>query len=488
MATEQQGQGQERWDAWVDGNAYRGIAGETLTVEEPASGSVLATVAKLDAQDVARTVAVAQHAFEDGRWAHLSGTARGKVLMSLAAHIRESAEQIAQWETRQVGKPIRDARDEVLTAADCFEFYAGAANKIYGHTIPVAAGGLDYTLRVPLGVVALIVPWNFPFLITAWKVAPALAAGNSVIVKPASYSPLTALMLGPLAQKAGVPDGVLNIVTGPGREVGEALVMHPGVDKVAFTGETSTGSRILELAAPHIKRVSLELGGKSPTIVFSGVDVDEVARLTVLSAYANSGQDCCARGRILVDHSIAEDFSERLVYHAQNLRIGNPLDPDVDMGPLVSASHRLRVREFLQSGVAEGAVLALDPDRTAIPADGFYLAPAVFVNVPEKSRIVQEEIFGPITTVQTFRTEEEAIAMANSTPYGLSGSVFTRDVGQALRVANRVRSGVVSVNSIKSVHLEAPFGGFKKSGLGRELGTEALDLYTEIKNVFVALE
>lgn len=484
MALEQQ----PRWDAWVDGEAYTGAQKRTFEVEEPASGDILARVAELDRDDVAHTVAVAQCAFEDGRWANLSGTARGKVLLKLADQIRDNAEQIAEWETRQVGKPIRDARDEVLTAADCFEFYAGAANKIYGHTIPVSALGLDYTLRVPVGVVGLIVPWNFPFLITAWKVAPALAAGNSVLVKPASYTPLSALLLGPLAQRAGVPDGILNVVTGPGREVGEALVMHPHVDKVAFTGETTTGSRILELAAPHIKRVSLELGGKSPTIVFPGVDVDDVARLTVLSAYANSGQDCCARGRVLVHEAIADEFSERLVAHAKRLKIGNPLDPEVDMGPLVSASHRQRIREFLQSGVAEGATLALDPDSTTTPSEGFFLAPAIFTNAPPGSRIVQEEIFGPITTVQTFHTEEEAVTMANSTEYGLSGSVFSRDVGQALRVAGRVRSGVMSVNSIKSVHLEAPFGGFKKSGLGRELGTEALDLYTEIKNVFVSLE
>lgn len=477
-----------RWAAWVNGESYTGQADQSFIVQEPATGADLAEVVQLRPEDVAHVVGVSRQTFDDGRWADMSAKARGKILWKLAQNIREQADDIAQWETRQVGKPIRDARDEVLTAADCFEFYAGAATKIYGHTIPVSATGLDYTLKVPIGVVGVIVPWNFPFLITAWKVAPALAAGNSVIVKPASYTPLTALLLGPLARDAGVPDGVLNIVTGPGREVGESLVTDPRVDKIAFTGETTTGSRILALSAPQIKRVSLELGGKSPTIVFAGVDIDEVAKLTVQSAYANSGQDCCARGRILVQSSIAEEFTARLVRHAQNLKIGDPLDPDVEMGPLVSSSHRQRILDFIQSGVVDGAQLVLDEKSMATPSQGFFLAPTVFAQAPSQSRIVQEEIFGPVTTIQTFETEDEAVSMANSTVYGLSGSVFCRDVAVALRVAGRVRSGVMSVNSITSVHLEAPFGGFKHSGLGRELGTEALDLYTEIKNVFVSLE
>jgi len=476
------------WDAWINGQPFKGHREKTFEVQEPSTGNALAGVAELDEEDLGYAVSVARIAFDDGRWANLSATARGKVLLKLAQLIRDNAREIAEWETRQVGKPIRDAYDEVLTAADCYEFYAGAANKIYGHTIPVSARGLDYTLRVPVGVVGLIVPWNFPFLITAWKVAPALAAGNSVLVKPASYTPLTALMLGPLSQQAGIPDGVLNIVPGPGRQAGEALVTDPRVDKIAFTGETTTGTRILQLAAPHIKRVSLELGGKSPTIVFPDVNLQQVAQWSVQSAYANSGQDCCARSRILVHEAVAEEFTEHLVAFASRMKIGDPLDPAVDMGPLVSASHRRRIREFIQEGVEVGARLALDPKQAQIPGNGFYLGPAIFTDVPEDARIVQEEIFGPVTTVQTFRTEEEAVRMANETPYGLSGSVFSRDIGQALRVANQVRSGVMSVNSIKSVHLEAPFGGFKKSGLGRELGMEALDLYTEMKNVFVSLD
>ncbi|MCY0898127.1 MAG: aldehyde dehydrogenase family protein [Firmicutes bacterium] len=477
----------DKWAAWVGGAPYTG-AGEYFTVDEPATGHVLAEVSKLGPEDVDRAVRTARTQFESGVWQNQSATQRGKVLLRMAQLIRDEVETLSQLEARQVGKPIRDARDEVLTAADCFEFYAGAANKLHGDTIPVSQPGLDYTIRVPVGVVGLIVPWNFPFLITAWKVAPALAVGNSVVVKPASYAPLTALKLGPIAQAAGVPDGVLNIVTGPGGQTGEALASHHDVDKIAFTGETTTGSRILALAAARVARVSLELGGKSPTIVFPDVDVDMVARLAVASAYANGGQDCCARSRLLVHRDIAEAFTERFQGYVRQLKIGDPLDPTVDMGPLVSLAHRDRVRRYVESGVQEGARLVLAPEAYSVPTHGFYQAPAVFSEVSESMTIVQEEIFGPVSTIQVFDTEEEAIAKANATPYGLSGSVFSRDIGRALRVAHRVKSGVLSVNSIKSVHLEAPFGGFKMSGIGRELGLEALELYTEVKNIFVALD
>ncbi|MCL4352840.1 MAG: aldehyde dehydrogenase family protein [Firmicutes bacterium] len=479
---------QEKWLAWIDGHPTAPREGRFFDVEEPATGGVLAQAAQCGIEDVKAAITAARRSFEAGVWSTISATARGKTLLRLAQRIRDQADDLARWETRQVGKPIRDAKDEVLTAADCFEYYAGAANKIYGHTIPVSAAGFDYTLRVPVGVVGLVVPWNFPFLITAWKVAPALAAGNSVIVKPASYTPLTALLLGRLGTEAGLPDGVLNIVPGPGRETGEALVADPGVDKVAFTGETITGARILQLAAPNITRVSLELGGKSPTVVFNGVDLDRVAYLAAQSAYANSGQDCCARSRILVERESYQVFVDHFVKHVQNMTIGDPLDPENAMGPLVSASHRDHVAQYVEKGVSEGAELVLDPRNREVPSNGFYLAPAIFAQAKPDMSIVREEIFGPVTTVQVFESEAEAIRMANDTTYGLSGSIFTRDVGQALRVANQVRAGVISVNTIKSVHLEAPFGGFKQSGMGRELGMEALEMYTEVKNVFISMD
>lgn len=480
--------GIKTWLAWIDGRATPAQSGETFPVDEPATGKTLAHVTRLSGQDVATAAQIARDRFEEGVWSRRSATDRGHVLNHLATLLRDNIEVFAQWETRQSGKTLRDSRDEIATAANCFEYYAGAANKIFGHTIPVSAQGLDYTLRVPMGVVGLIVPWNFPFLISVWKIAPALAAGNSVLVKPASYTPLTALLLGPLAKDAGIPDGVLNIVPGPGRETGEALITDPNVDKVAFTGETATGARIMALAAPRIKRVSLELGGKSPTIIFADADLDKAAQLAVNSSYANSGQDCCARSRIMVQKEAAEAFTERFVHYAKALTVGDPLDDSSAMGPLISASHRQTVRQYVEQGLADGAQLLVDPSQHALPTAGYFQGPAVFTGVSPDMSIVREEIFGPVTTLQTFETEAQAVRMANNTDYGLSGTVFTRDIGRALRVANSVRAGVMSVNSIKSVHLEAPFGGFKMSGLGRELGMEALDHYTEIKNVFVSLD
>ena len=463
-------------------------AGRVFDVENPRREAVLAQVARFDADDVDQAVAVARQAFDKGEWPRASASARGRVLLSLAARIREQAEDLALWETRQVGKPIREALDEVHAAAACFEFYAGAATKVRGHTIPVSAAGLDFTERVPVGVVALIVPWNFPLLIAAWKVAPALAAGNVVLVKPASYTPLTALLLARLGTEAGLPQGVLNVVPGPGAEVGERLVVDPRVDKVAFTGETATGARILQLAASQIKRVSLELGGKSPTLVFPGVDVDRVAALAVQSAYGNAGQDCCARSRILVDRAIYEPFVEALCRHVQGLRVGDPEDPATQLGPLVSGPHRDRVERYVARGLADGAERLVGGSTEGLPAEGYYVAPTVFSADDSHLDIVREEIVGPVTTIQRFASEEEAVGMANDTVYGLSGSVFSPDGSQALRVARQLRAGVVSVNSIKSVHIEAPFGGFKHSGLGRELGMEAMDLYTELRNIFIEVD
>ncbi len=476
------------WQAWINGRWTDSISGQKFSVDEPATGLRLAEVSKLSSEDVDQVVGIAKRQFDSQQWSGISATARGKVLYRLATLIHDNADVLAQWETRQGGKTFQDSLDEVHTAADCFEYYAGAANKIFGHTIPVSAKGLDYTLRVPVGVVALIVPWNFPFLITAWKVAPALAAGNSVIVKPASYTPLTALALGELTAEAGIPDGIFNVTPGPGSEVGEALVSDPRVDKIAFTGETTTGTRILQLAAPGIKRVSLELGGKSPTIAFSGIDIERFAKLAVQSAYGNAGQDCCARSRVLVERKILEPFTEAFVRNVKSLSVGNPFDPHTAVGPLVSQAHRNRVSHYIDLGLEEGGTLAMEPEDRTVPDQGYYLAPVVFTNVNSQMAIVREEIFGPVSSIQAFDTEEEAIRLANDTPYGLAGSIFSNSVGQALRVAAAVRTGVMSVNSIKSVHLEAPFGGFKQSGLGRELGMEAFDHYTETKNIFVSLD
>jgi betaine-aldehyde dehydrogenase len=472
------------------GGRWRPAADEgTLEVLEPATGRRLALVASATADDVDAAVRAARAAFESGAWSAMPASARGRILAAIADRIRDSRDELAILEARNAGKPIRDARDEVMGAAQCFEYYAGACTRIFGETIPVSAPGLDFTLREPVGVVALIVPWNFPLTIASWKVAPALAAGNTAILKPASYTPLTALRLGALALEAGLPEGVLNVITGPGASTGTALAAHPGVDKIAFTGETATGTAILQLAAPNITRVSLELGGKSPNIVFADADLDKAAAGSVSSVFGNAGQDCCARSRAFVQRGIVEEFSARVAERAAKLRVGDPLDPDTEMGPLISRGQRDRVLGYVEAGRQEGAALLTGGEIPAGPlADGSYLEPVVFGRVRNRMRIAQEEIFGPVLAIIPFELEADLLPMVNDTPYGLSGSIWTRDIGRALRVAKAVRTGVLSINSTRSVHQEAPFGGYKRSGIGRELGMHALQLYTEVKNIFISLE
>jgi betaine-aldehyde dehydrogenase len=472
------------------GGAWRPATGEEIfEVNEPAVTAPMARVAKASPADVDATVRAAREAFEDGRWSGIAASARGRLLSRMAELIRERVDSLATLEARNAGKPIRDARDEVLGAAQCFEYYAGAATRIFGETIPVTAPGLDFTLREPVGVVALIVPWNFPLTIASWKVAPALAAGNTAILKPASYTPLTALELGRIGLEAGLPPGVLNVLTGPGGSTGTALAAHPGVDKIAFTGETATGVAITQLAAPNITRVSLELGGKSPCIVFADAEQERAVDGAVLSVFGNAGQDCCARSRTFVQRTIVAEFSERVADRTRRLVVGPPLDDATEMGPLISMAQRDRVRAYVEAGRREGARLlcgGTPPDGDL--AAGSYLEPAVFTGATNAMRIAQEEIFGPVLTIIPFDDEADLIPMVNDTPYGLSGSVWTRDIGRALRVTRAVRTGVMSVNSSRSVHQEAPFGGYKRSGIGRELGMHALQLYTEVKNVFISLD
>lgn len=472
----------------VDGRWVPAESGKTFAVHNPATGEEIARVAQADRADVDRAVQAAHRAFEEGPWSGLRPPERARYLFAVARLIRERLEEIATLETRNVGKPIRDSRDEVAAAADCFEYYAGAVPRIYGETIPVASPGLDFTLREPIGVVALIVPWNFPFVMGAWKVAPALATGNTVILKPASYTPLSALLLGEVCESAGIPAGVVNIITGPGSTAGASLASHPLVAKIAFTGETETGKQIMHLAADSIKKVSLELGGKSPNIVFEDADLDEAANTSALAVFGNAGQDCCARSRAFVQEQVHDAFLAKFVARTRALRVGDPMHPDTEVGPLIAPSQRDRVLGYLRLGQSEGAKLVCGGEIPTDPARarGSYLLPAVLAEVQNRMRVAQEEIFGPVLCVIPFRDEDEAVRLVNETIYGLSGSLWTRDIGRAIRVAKRIRTGVLSVNCNRSVHLEAPFGGYKLSGIGRELGMHALSLYTEVKNVFIS--
>jgi betaine-aldehyde dehydrogenase len=472
----------------IGGQSVEAADGQSFDIVNPADGRVMGSAPQGGPEDVDRAVAAARAAFDDPKgWSRWAAGKRGRSLAKLAALIKDHTEELAILESRNVGKPISGARGEVTGASLVFDYYAGAANKIFGQTIPVSKPGLDLTLREPIGVVGLIVPWNFPLLMASWKVAPALAAGNTAILKPASYSPLTAIRLGELALEAGIPPGVLNIVTGPGGSAGASLAAHPGVGKIAFTGETTTGQEIMRLAAGNIKKISLELGGKSPNIVFADADLEKFARESPYSVFDNTGQDCCARSRIFVERSVHERVVELFAEATRAIKVGDPSDESTEVGTMVSRKQLDRVKDYIEIGLGEGATLVVGgtaPDDPAL-ADGAYLLPTVFDGVDNDMRIAREEIFGPVVSVIPFDTEEDALRMANATPYGLSGSIWSRDIGKALRAAKALQAGVISVNSNSSVHTEAPFGGYKQSGIGRELGMGALDLYTETKNVFI---
>ncbi len=474
----------------IGGQSVDAADGQAFEVVNPATGTVIATAPLGGKADVDRAVEAAAAAFADRKgWASWAAGKRGRALAKLAGLIKQHSEELAALETRNVGKPIGGSRGEVIGASLVFEYYAGAANKVFGETIPVSKPGLDFTLREPIGVVGLIVPWNFPILMASWKLGPALAAGNACILKPASYSPLTAIRLGELALEAGIPPGIVNVVTGPGGTAGAALAGHPGVGKIAFTGETTTGQEIMRLAATNVKKVSLELGGKSANIVFADADLEKFAAQAPYAVFDNCGQDCCARSRILVERSVHDRVVELLAEATRKVRVGDPLDDATEVGTLVSLRQRERVMDYIEIGRGEGAEVVVGgevPEGEAY-ANGAYLLPTVFDNVHNDMRIAREEIFGPVVAVIPFDGEADGLRLANDTPYGLSGSIWSRDIGRALRAAKALQAGVISVNSNSSVHTEAPFGGYKMSGIGRELGMHAVELYTEVKNVFVDL-
>ncbi|HZN65984.1 MAG TPA: aldehyde dehydrogenase family protein, partial [Tepidisphaeraceae bacterium] len=451
---------------FIDGE-FHAAGGPPISVVNPATEEAWCGVASADADAVEKAVAGAQRAFEQ-TWRDLPPGKRAEALFAIARVIRQNAEELAQLDVRSVGKPVADARDEVALGARVFEYYAGAVGKFFGQTIPVARGGFDFTIHQPVGVVAAIVPWNFPFPITCWKVAPALAAGNCVIVKPAELSPLSALRLAALAHEAGLPAGALQVLPGPGPQVGEALAKHPAVRKVSFTGSTAVGKRIMQLASHDLKRVSLELGGKSPNIVFADADVDAAADSAPMSVFANAGQDCCARSRVFVERPVFDRFVERFVAATRKVVVGNPADERTQVGPLVSMRQRDTVERYLKTTAPPRHRFACGGDR---PCDrGYFLNLSVVLGCEPSDPVWREEVFGPVVCIRPFDKEEQMLREVNDSPYGLSGSVWTNDLKRALRVARRVESGILSINSNSSVHVEAPFGGFKQSGIGRDLG------------------
>jgi acyl-CoA reductase-like NAD-dependent aldehyde dehydrogenase len=472
----------------IDGSFRDGSDGRTFPTGNPATGEPLADVARATSDDVDAAVAAARAAFE-GSWAKTSPAKRSRMLNRLAQLLDERTDELAALESRNNGKPKWQSAAEIKTAVATLELFAGAAQHLYGRSHVVNPSVVTYQLREPVGVCAAIIPWNYPLMMAVWKVAPALATGNTLVLKPASATPLTAIALGGMALEAGIPAGVLNVIAGPGAEVGEALAGHPGVDKVAFTGETSTGRRIAAVAANGLKRVSLELGGKSPNIVFADADLDAAVPGSLWAIYYSAGQSCEARSRILVQDEVYERFAAAFTERAAALRVGDPLADGTQVGSLISRQHATRVRDFIEGAVDEGGELLIGGEGNETLPDGLdveaFVRPTVIGGVSNEMRVAQEEVFGPVVTLQRFADEAEAVRWANDVRYGLAATVWTGDAARGHRVAQRVRSGAIGINTPFVAFPGIPFGGFKESGYGREQSLDALELYTESKAVLV---
>lgn len=474
---------------YVDGKWVEALGGGVRAVYNPAAAEPLAVVADGDAADADRAVKAARRAFDEPGWSDRPAAERARLLFKLADLVEEHAEELARLDTLNCGKPIREARYDAADTAGCFRYYAGLVTKPLGQTYSVPDGSAAMVVREPIGVAAQIIPWNYPLLMAAWKLAPALAAGNTCVLKPSEHTPLSALRLMELMEEAGFPPGVVNLVLGDGPKLGAPLVNHPLVDKIAFTGGTTTGRSIMKAAAEGIKKVSLELGGKSPNIVFADCDFEPAVEYAMFGIFAGSGQVCSAGSRLLLEESIADRFLNRLVERSARIKVGPGLNEDTEMGPLITPHHWNRVDGYVRWGLEQGAELVLGgkrPDEPELSRGNFYL-PTIFTKTRSDMKVVQEEIFGPVLVVQTFKNEDEAVRLANDTMYGLAGAVQTTDIAKAHRVIRRLRAGITWINTYHPTYNEAPWGGYKQSGIGRELGTYGLEAYTEVKQININL-
>lgn len=472
---------------WINGAWCDSLSGRTFPTYNPATEEQIMAVAEADAADIDLAVQAAQKAF-DGPWSKMNVTDRSRILWRVGDLILQNADELARLETMNNGKPIFESRYvDVPAAAACFQYYAGWVTKITGATIPVPGNYLNYTLREPLGVVGAIIPWNFPILMAAWKLAPALATGNTVVLKPAEQTPLTALRLASLLAEAGVPEGVVNVVPGFGPTAGAALVRHPGVAKIAFTGSTAVGKEIMRSCADTLKKVSLELGGKSPNIVFADADIDAAVRGAINGIFYGKGEVCAAGSRLFIEKSIHDQFLEKLTERAAKLTIGDPFHPKTRLGSLVSSDQMDKVLAYIESGKAEGAKLVTGGERAPQNGKGYFVRPTIFDGVNNTMKIAREEIFGPVLAAIEFKDIEDAVAQANNTIYGLAAAVWTRDIKKAHKTARALKAGTVWINTYNMLDTASPFGGYKMSGFGRELGEQALDLYTQTKSIWVDL-
>jgi betaine-aldehyde dehydrogenase len=479
-----------RYQLFIDGKFVDAESGKTFATPNPSTGETLADVAEGDAADIDKAVAAARRAYE-GKWSKISARDRGRLLYKLSQLVESRAGELAELETRDNGKPIRESLYiDIPSVAENFEYFAGWATKIEGETIPVPGQMFNYTLREPVGVCGQIIPWNFPLLMAAWKLAPALAAGNTVVLKPAEQTPVTALELAKLIQEAGFPDGVVNVVPGFGETAGAALAAHADVDKIAFTGSTEVGKLIARSAADNLKKVSLELGGKAPNIIFADADMEQAVNGAMMGIFFNQGQVCCAGSRIFLHEEVKDEFLERFKAKAEKIKVGDPLDKATQMGPQVSEEQLTRIKGYCDIAKEEGATVfagGCSPELEEQFQKGYFFRPTIFSEVQNKMRVAQEEIFGPVTSVITFRDEDDLIRQANETIYGLSAGIWTRDITRAHRFARAVKAGVIWINTFNMFNAASPFGGYKQSGYGREMGKHALDLYTQVKSVWVDL-